>query len=262
MALYFQSICSSSSGNCLLLWLEKTKLMIDCGLSSMHRTRQVLQSYKDNAFQTVSVLITHNHSDHISYYPLRVLQKYGLDVYLHQDNIGQLKNTHFNGDRFKDLKLKPFKNTKFKIGDMTIKPFEVVHNPWFPTFGFEIYCEGKKAVFVTDFCEWDGIFSHFINADFIFVESNHDPKLLELYYNPNSLFHMSNPQTANLLVNVVKESKEAPQVVTLGHISSQRNEPKIAINEIKRSFCDAGLKIKFELLAAPLKQVAEIVTIT
>ena len=100
MALHFQSICSSSSGNCVLLWSQKTRLIIDCGLSSMHRTKQALQNYADNFFKTTSVLITHNHSDHISYYPLRVLQDYGLDVYVHQDNIEQLKNMHFNGDKF------------------------------------------------------------------------------------------------------------------------------------------------------------------
>ena len=237
----------------------------------MQRTRQALrslgveekalQNYADNFFQDTAVLITHNHSDHISYYPLRVMQDCGLDVYVHSDNIDQLKCIHFNGDKFTRLKIRPFKNKKFQIADMTIKPFEVVHNPYFPTYGFEIYCEDKKAVFVTDFCEWENIFSHFIDADFIFVESNHDPKLLQLYYNPNSLYHMPNPETGNLLVNCFKESKKKPQFVCLGHISSRRNKPSIAINETKRSFRKAGSEINFELLAAPLREAAELITI-
>ena len=261
MALHFQSICSSSSGNCVSLWSQKTRLIIDCGLSSMHRTKQALQNYSDDFFKHTSVLITHNHSDHISYYPLRVLQDCGLDVYVHQDNIDQLKNMHFNGDKFNSLKLKSFKNSKFQIGDIAIRPFEVTHNPHFPTFGFEICCEGKKAIFVTDFCRWENIFSHFVDADFIFVESNHDLKLLELYYNPNSLFHMPNPQTASLLVNVIKEGRKQPGIICLGHISSQRNKPAIAINETKRSFRDAGIRMKFELMAAPLTVPAEIARI-
>jgi phosphoribosyl 1,2-cyclic phosphodiesterase len=227
----------------------------------MLRTKQALQNNADDFFKTTCVLITHNHSDHISYYPLRVLQEYGLDVYVHQDNIEQLKNMHFNGDKFKNLKLKQFKNTKFQIGDMSVRPFEVTHNPNFPTYGFEIFYEDKKAVIVTDFCRWDDIFSHFVDADFIFVESNHDLKLLELYYNPNSRFHMPNPQTGNLLVNVSKESKKHPKMVCLGHISSQRNKPAIAINETKRIFHEAGMKMKFDLLAAPLREAAETVRI-
>lgn len=227
----------------------------------MLRTRQALQNNADDFFKTTCVLITHNHSDHISYYPLRVLQDYGVDVYVHQDNIEQLKAMHFNGDKFKSLRLKAFKSIKFQIGDMTVRPFEVTHNPNFPTYGFEIFCEDKKAVFVTDFCQWENIFEHFVDADFIFVESNHDLKLLELYYNPNSRFHMPNPQTANLLVNVVKEGKKQPKIICLGHISSQRNKPAIAINETKSFFSNAGMKMKFDLLAAPLTEPAEVVKI-
>jgi phosphoribosyl 1,2-cyclic phosphodiesterase len=260
MSLYFQSICSSSSGNCLLLWSEKTRIIIDCGLSSMKRTREVLNYQFNNRTTRIdAALITHNHSDHISHYPLRVLEKYGIPVYIHEDNIEQLKGIHFNGYKFKDLKLKPFINTKFTLGELTIKAFEVVHNPNFPTYGFEIFYNDKKVVIVTDLCEWENIYGHFIDADFIFVESNHDLGLLELYYNPNSMFHMPNPKTGNLLVNVVKESKKIPQVVMLGHISSQRNEAKIAINETKKSFKDAGLKMSFELLAAPLKDAGEVI---
>jgi len=260
MSLYFQSICSSSSGNCLLLWSEKTRIIIDCGLSSMKRTREVLNyNFNNRTAEINAALITHNHSDHISYYPLRVLEKYGTPVYIHEDNIEQLKDIHFNGHSFKDLKLKTFKNTKFTIGELTIKAFEVAHNPYFPTYGFEIFYKDKKVVIVTDFCEWDNIYSHFIDADFIFVESNHDLGLLELYYNPNSTFHMPNPETGNLLVNVVKESRKTPKLVMLGHISSQRNEAKIAVNEIKKSFRDAGVKMRFELLAAPLKKAGEVV---
>jgi len=216
-----------------------------------------MQNFLNNGFPAPSVLITHNHSDHISYYPLRVLEEHGLDVYVHQDNIDQLKYNHFNGDKFTKLKIRPFKNKKFQIADMIILPFEVVHNPYYPTYGFEIYCQDKKAVFVTDFCDWVGIFDHFIDADFIFVESNHDLKLLELYYNPNSLFHMPNPETGNLLVNCFKESKKKPQLVCLGHISSQRNKPSIAVNETRCSFRNADLEMNFELLTAPLTEPAE-----
>ena len=85
MALYFQSICSSSSGNCLALWSDTTRLLIDCGLSSMKRTRTALTTVFDDPTQIDSVLITHTHGDHISYYPLRVLEAYGLSVRLHDD---------------------------------------------------------------------------------------------------------------------------------------------------------------------------------
>ena len=261
MSLYFQSICSSSSGNCLALWSENTKLLIDCGLSSMKRTRQVLTTLFGDPTQIDSILLTHTHGDHISYYPLRVLEEYGHTICLHDDSVKQLKDKHFNGHRFKSLKIKPFKNRKFTVGDFSIKPFEVVHNPYYPTYGFQIFYQDKKIVVVTDFCEWENVFDYFLDADFIFVESNHNLELLKQFYNPNSRFHMPNPDTANLLLNVVGESKKAPKIVTLGHISSQRNEPDLAISDTKDIFKEAGRNIGFKLLAAPLRKCSEMVKI-
>ena len=261
MSLYFQSICSSSSGNCFALWSEKTRILIDCGLSSMTRTRQALSSLFSDPAQVDSVLLTHTHGDHISYYPLRVLEEYGHTIRLHDDCVDQLKDKHFNGHRFRGLNIKPFKNRKFTVGEFSIKPFEVVHSPYYPTYGYQIFYQDKKIVIVTDFCEWDSVFEYFLGADFIFVESNHDLELLEQFYNPNSLFHMPNPGTGNLLLNVVGDSKKALSTVMLGHISSQRNEPDLALGETAAVFEEAGKEIGFELLTAPLMECSEVVEI-
>lgn len=261
MSLYFQSICSSSSGNCLALWSEKTRILIDCGLSSMRRTRQLLAPLFGNPAQIDSILLTHIHTDHISYYPLKVLDEYGHTIRLHDDSVDQLKDKHFNGYGFKGLRIKPFKNRKFTVGEFSIKPFEVFHNPYYPTYGYQIFYQDKKIVIVTDFCEWDSISKYFVDADFIFVESNHDLELLEQFYNPNSRFHMPNPGTGDLLLNVVSESKKSPSTVMLGHISSQRNEPDLALGETVNVFEKAGREIDFELLTAPLRECSEVVEI-
>lgn len=261
MPLYFQSVCSSSSGNCLALWSDTTKLLIDCGLSSMKKTRQALNALFNDPTQIDSVLLTHTHGDHISYYPLRVLEDYGLTIRLHDDCVDQLKEKHFNSYGFKHLNILPYKNSEFAVGDFYIKPFEVTHNPYYPTCGYQISYQQKKIVVVTDFLDWGRVFDNFIDADFIFVESNHDLKLLSMYYNPNSQFHMPNPDTAELLVNVRKESRAAPKMIMLGHLSSQRNEPKIAIRETQNAFRDAGIKMDFELKAAPLKEFGEVVQV-
>jgi Cft2 family RNA processing exonuclease len=262
MSLYFQSICSSSNGNCLALWSENTRILIDCGLSTMKRTRQTLSSLFADPAQLDSILLTHTHCDHISYYPLRVLEESGHTICLHDNCVEQLKDKHFNGYGFKKLKFLPFKNSKFTVGDFSIKPFEVRHSPGCPTYGFQIYYQDKKVVIATDFCEWDSVFDSFLDADFIFVESNHDLELLKQFYNPNSRFHMPNPDTGNLLLNVIDESKTAPSTIILGHISSQRNERNLALGETADVFAKAGRGMNFELLTAPLKQCSEVIKIT
>ncbi len=261
MSLYFRSICSSSGGNCLALWSQNTRLLIDCGLSSMKRTREALNSFFVDHSKEDSVLLTHNHSDHISYYPLRVLEELGLTIRIHEDCVDQLISKHANGYGFKKLNIKAFKEGKFTVGEFSVKPFRVRHSPNFPTFGFEIYFEDKKIIVATDFNEWDSVFDSFLNADFVFVESNHNLELLRRFYNPNSRFHMPNPQTGNLLLNAVSESRKAPSAVMLGHISSQRNEPDLAFRETLNVFEEAGKKMDFRLLTAPLKECSEVIEI-
>jgi phosphoribosyl 1,2-cyclic phosphodiesterase len=251
MPLHFKSLCSSSSGNCLLLWTDRTRLLIDCGLSSMRRTRETLTRHLGNPADLDAVIVSHNHSDHISYYPLRVLEELGTTIRIHENSLQQLKDKHFNGYGFGSLKLKPFGDAPFTVGDLSIRPFEVPHNPYYSTYGFVITYMNKKIVLATDFSSWQNSLDYFTDSDFIFVESNHDMELLRLYFNPNSRFHMPNLKTGQMLCEVRKKSKKPPKTVMLGHLSLQRNEPHIALAETHRAFKNAGMKLDFELLAAP-----------
>jgi len=263
MSIYFKTIRSSSSGNCVAVWTDTTRVLFDCGFSSMKQTRAILNENLGDPEDVDAVIISHLHGDHVRYYPLRVLEEYGLSVKVHRNCLKQLKIKHFNGYGFKSLRLEPFGDGKFEIGDMVIQPFEVPHHPGYLTYGFVIrYQQEKKwlkAVLVTDFNNGRGVLRHFKDADFIFVESNHDLELLGMYFNPNSLYHMSNPKTAELLCMARKQSKKAPEAVMLGHISSQRNDANIALNETRRVFQENGLKLEFDLYAAPLYNSSEVV---
>jgi hypothetical protein len=63
-------------------------------------------------------------------------------------------------------------------------------------------------------------------------------------------------------VNVIREGRNIPRVIMLGHISSQRNKPKIAIKETVDTFKKAGIEMKFKLAAAPLRECCERVEIS
>ena len=259
MPLHFKSLCSSSSGNCLLLWTDRTRILIDCGLGSMKKTRQMLTKHLGNSKDLDAVIISHNHSDHISYYPLRVLEELGMTIRIHENCVEQLKDKHFGGYGFGSLKLKPFGDASFTAGDLSIQPFEVPHNPYFFTCGFVITYMNKKAVIATDFNSWQGSLEYFTDSDFIFVESNHDLELLRLYYNPNSRFHLPNLKTGQMLCEIRSKSRKPPKTVMLGHLSSQRNEPHIALAETRKAFGEAGMILDFELSAAPrLEPSAEV----
>ena len=257
MGLYFKSLASSSSGNSLALWTENSCVVVDFGLGSMKKCRQAIAEHLPDSVSIDAAVISHIHGDHISFYPLRVLEQLDCSVMVHRDSIEPLKAKHFREYGFGGLDICPFDEAGFSVGDFTFEPFEVAHNPVYPTFGFVIKCDQpdgvKKIVVATDFCNWQDVADKFVDADFIFVESNHDYELLRRYFNPNSRFHLPNPETAKLLCHVRQKSKRPPQAVMLGHISSQRNTPEIAIRETSQAFGRAGVAVDFDLMAAPLK---------
>ncbi len=266
MSLYFQSLISSSAGNCLVLWSDNTRVVIDCGSRTLRGTRELLERNLKDPAAIDAVLVSHLHGDHINGYSLRVIQEYGLSVRVHERCLEQLRERHFNGHRrLHSLDLQTFSDASFTVGDLWFRPFAVPHHPDYPNYGFAVRHkengQWKKAVIVTDFHDGTAALDHFADSDFIFVESNHDLDLLAQHFNPNSRFHMSNPETAALLCRVCRESARKPHTVMLGHLSSQRNTQTIALEETRAAFRERGMDADFSLSAAPLYGCSPVVKI-
>ena len=64
MTFSFTSLSSSSKGNCTFIQTEKTRILVDVGISGS-KTEKLLKSIDINP-QTIDVIfITHEHIDHI-----------------------------------------------------------------------------------------------------------------------------------------------------------------------------------------------------
>ncbi len=261
MPLYFQSLRSSSSGNCLLVRTDKTTILLDCGLGTMRQTRKILSQNIKDPKEIDMILVSHLHSDHISYYPMRVLEEEGIELRVHQNCADALRKRHYRYTGLEQLKVDYYETKKFEVKDLIIEPFQIPHNPYFLTCGFTIYHNDKKIVVATDFRDAKDLESYFIDADFIFVESNHDLELLKKFFNPNSLYHMSNPKTANFVCDVIKKSRKNPSLVMLGHLSNERNTPQLAIKEIKQAFQKNGIDDNLKVQVAPQYDTGEIIEI-
>jgi len=240
MSIVFQSIRSGSSGNCLLVRAGHTRLLIDAGFSAQRGCKEAL----DGVLPEVDgVVVSHLHTDHISYSALRVMGECGVPVYVHKPDIPALRYKHFKGYDL-DVQIHPFSERQFTIGEVVVRPFRVPHFGEFDTFGFELTCErrGKpvRMVVATDMAHWDGLLPRFVNARFLYVESNHDLELLRRYPNPNSEFHLRNEQCARLLRQALDNSDAPPAAVMLGHLSHERNEPRIALQTVHGILCDGG----------------------
>lgn len=261
MFLTFQSLCSGSSGNSLLLKTGETTLLIDAGFPSMRACRKALGEFLP---AVDGVVISHLHSDHIHYSSLRVLEDCRVPIYIYEKEIRHLASRHFRQSPFLDLKIRPFFDRPFLIGDFSIHPFRVPHDGVRQTFGFEISVSRKggrkKVVVATDFWDWRGIPGWFENADFIYVEANHDPELLRANPNPRSHFHLSNEKCGRLLNRALRESKNLPCGVMLGHLSEVRNRPKLARQTVMEML-DGNLYQDIALHIAPRYEPSETIQI-
>jgi phosphoribosyl 1,2-cyclic phosphodiesterase len=256
MSFTFQSLRSSSRGNCLIVSTGRTTILIDCGIKTQRECHALLDRH---ATKLDAVLVSHAHGDHICYSALRVLQKYGTPVLCHLDCSDPVTRKHLC-DWECPPALRCFGNDTFTVGDIEITPVCLPHEPWCPTFGFVLRSGGRTIVTCTDFHDPSAIAPHLCDADFIFLEANHDLELLRLFPNHASRFHLNNRKTANLLADVIKVSKK-PQAVMLGHLSEQRNSEELAVRAVRERFGVDKLTIDFGLSCAPRYEVSELVHI-
>jgi phosphoribosyl 1,2-cyclic phosphodiesterase len=263
MGFYFRSLCSSSAGNSLVIWGEKTRLLIDCGMKSQRDCREMLAKEFPNPGDLDAVIVTHAHGDHINYSTLKVFGQNKIPVRIHEKAIGQVENKWCVGHKLPGLRMATF-GQEFQIGEFAIEAIGLEHMPLYHTVGFVIRWmregRGAKAVVMADFCEWRDIVRHFHDADFIYVEANHDLQMLREHYNPNSEYHLPNPETGKLLCSARQQGRR-PHAVMLGHLSAERNKAGLAMKEVKQTFVQAKEKMDFELSAAPLYEASGVVRI-
>jgi phosphoribosyl 1,2-cyclic phosphodiesterase len=256
MSFTFQSLRSSSRGNCLLVSTGRTTLLIDCGLKTQRECHALLDRH---ASRLDAVLVSHAHGDHICYSGLRVLQKYGTPVLCHLDVADPVTRKHLC-DWEAPPALRCFGDLPFTVGDIEITPVRLPHEPWCPTFGFVLRSGGRTIVTCTDFHDPAAIAAHLAGADFIFLEANHDLELLRLYPNYASRFHLNNRKTANLLAEAVIAGAK-PQAVMLGHLSNERNTEALAERAVRERFAVEKLTIDFRLSCAPRYETSNAVHI-
>jgi phosphoribosyl 1,2-cyclic phosphodiesterase len=251
MVFSFQSLCSGSSGNCLLLQTEDTNILIDAGFSSMRSCREALNGL---LAKVDGVLFSHLHNDHVHHYSLRVLEENNIPVYIYEGDVRLLSQIHFRKHPFFALQVRSFSLQPLRIGSLLIQPFRLLHDGVRATFGFDIRTpqgpQGRKAVIATDFRDWENLETRFADASFIFVEANHDPALLRQHPNPRSRFHLSNGNCGGLLRKALDASRIFPRSIMLGHLSAIRNRSEIAHETVGRMLNEAGYG-KIEILTAP-----------
>lgn len=132
-----QTIGSGSSGNCYKVSDGHTAILLEAGI----QFQKIQQAVKFKTRQIKGVLITHEHLDHAGH--VKDYMKHGMNVFMTPGTKEALELNHY---RLFTVEYKQ----PFKIGSLTIMPFETEHDVAEPC-GYLIKSDnGSKLLFATD----------------------------------------------------------------------------------------------------------------
>ena len=249
-----------------MLWTAQSGLIFDCGIRSFEGCRRMLSQHGAQTERIAAVLISHEHLDHVNRPALHVLSESGIPIFCHRRCIPSIRKRYWSDDIDEPLPVSEFSAGDFAVGQFQIHPIPLKHMDGCPVFGFAVLCPQRgrthKIVIATDFYEYDErLVDHLTDADLVFIEANHNTRLLKKHPNPNSHFHMNNDATARLLLSVRQRSHRPPAAVMLGHLSEQRNREGLALEAVRKLFRDNGRELDFPLFAAPRYAPSEVLTV-
>ncbi|MCI9081968.1 MAG: MBL fold metallo-hydrolase [Lachnospiraceae bacterium] len=230
------SIASGSSGNCIFAGSDSTSLMIDTGISGK-RIEEGLNEIGHTAREMNGILITHEHSDHIS--GLGVMaRRYGIPIYATAGTKRAILNCKSVGEIPEELFREICPDADFVIGDITVSPVTISHDAAQPTA--YVLRQGRKSMAVmTDLGRYDSyIVEKLQNLDLILLEANHDVHMLQVgkypYYLKQRILgdrgHLSNELSGQLLSQILHEHLKT---VILGHLSKENNYEQLAYETVR-----------------------------
>ena len=226
--MYFLAIRSGSSGNCIYIASETTKILIDIGLSYKVITQE-LTKIGVELNQIDAILITHSHSDHIGTLPIIWSKHKNIPIYASEqtfENLNKMNDTRWGNIRKEGLYLETI--NPLIIGDLKINSSPSVHD----SEGAVIYSvsDGTNKISVTTDTGdiTSEMFDKIKNSSLFFIESNYSEYMLDKSNRSELLkerirnCHLENIQTLNQLYYLIGEKTKA---VVLGHLSEECNSP-------------------------------------
>ena len=231
--LKFCSLYSGSSGNSLYVETEKTKVLIDCGVSCK-KVEEALNSMQVEPTSIDGILITHEHSDHVKGLGT-FSKKFDVPIYANQET---LDNMEAQTSKIAEKNINHFKvKDKFCIGDLEIKPFSISHDAANPC-GFNIFKDNKKISIATDIGQMDTkTIKNLEDSIFVLLEANYDPNILKCSRYPFQLKrriagpmgHLPNEQAGKTISYLMNSGL---QEAMLGHLSKENNFPELAYKTV------------------------------
>lgn len=249
--LSFVTLASGSSGNAALVSCGQTHILLDAGISA-RRITTALRGLGVEPKELSGVLITHEHTDHIS--GLATLTKQlSFPLYASSGTARALcaKLTALDENRVHSFT----PGASFEIGALAVETFPTPHDAAQST-GYALSCGGRKAAIVTDLGHVTPDVEEGIKgAHLLVAETNHDPEWLRSGSYPyflkerilGSEGHLSNQDGARLICSA---AAQGAKTVVLAHLSKDNNTPQRAYDTVAMALMRQGAELERDVVLA------------
>lgn len=259
------SIASGSSGNCIYVGSDATHLLVDVGISGK-RVEEGLRTLDLTGRDLDGILITHEHSDHISGLGV-ISRKYHVPIFATRGTIKAILNGKNapEEDLFQEIEA----DSAMVIKDLKVNPMKISHDAAQPVayrFGYD----NKKVAVCTDL----GVFNDYTveclkGMDALLLEANHDVNMLQVgpypYYLKQRILgdrgHLSNENSGRLLNRILCDKTKT---VMLGHLSKENNMPELAYEAVRMEITMGDCPYRaedFEIMVANRSEPSRVVSI-
>jgi len=251
-------LASGSSGNCIYVGSDNTRILIDAGISGK-ATVERLNSIGVDPDSIDAICLTHEHDDHKASVGI-LHRKLGVALYSNSGTIDALSRS----SKFAKLPWNVFSTGhSFTIGDLVLEPFRVPHDSLDPV-GFAVSCGDARVGIATDMgMATELIRQRLRNCGALVLEANHDEEMLRNSERPWSLKqriagrqgHLSNSKAGALIAEVAGDNL---RTVFLAHLSSDCNRPEVAMEVVERELRHAKIShidIKMSYSSKPSEMV-------
>ena len=231
------SLFSGSKGNCTLLRVGNTRILVDAGMSC-RAIERALAAVGESLCDINAIFITHEHSDHTKALPV-LLKKHPVPVHLAEPTAKELSRSGFPTDCFAVhppcFGVRVAADREAPV--ISVQSFPIPHDSRC-CIGYRFCAEGEGysrcAAIATDMgCVTEEIRASLCGAKEVILESNHDENMLMMGPYPDELKrrilsecgHLSNGCAAEFLCEL---TDGGAQHLLLAHLSPENNTPELA----------------------------------
>jgi phosphoribosyl 1,2-cyclic phosphodiesterase len=235
------SLFSGSKGNCTLVRVGNTRILIDAGMSC-RAIERALCTVGERLADINAIFITHEHSDHIN--GVRVFaERHGIKVYASE---GTLRGMEEQGSLTAKMQVEIMPENGVEAGGIFVKSFRTPHDSRESTGYGIVTPDCKRIAVATDIgIVNDTVMNAVYGSDLILLESNHDRGMLQNgpypYFLKERILsdrgHLSNEACAKAAVKLLEGGTMR---FVLGHLSKENNIPSLAYETTKAELSMAG----------------------